>query len=354
MAIGGTACALGLAVLHLTVLRWRRPRLVPAAADTLAVSVVIAARNAYDHVLENLFVWTDQDHPDFEIIIVDDHSDAEAYGKLEALCFSDPAVRLVRSTGPQGKKHALRQGIAAARGSWILVTDADCRPLSRSWIRTMIASAGSPAVVLGYSPHWKRNGLLNQMIRFETTMTAIQYLGWAIAGMPYMGVGRNMAFPRDWFMTANPLGPHIGVPYGDDDAIVQSAVGHLPIRVCLDPASFVATPPAYTWSEWLSRKHRHLSAGHQYAMAARFPAMLMPALLLGAWIFSGLTLAGYPWVVVIALISLVIRWINVARWSRGLGDPIGRWFYPAFELLYVVYLLVIGSYAVIKPKQTWN
>ena len=355
MAFGGAACALLLAVLHLTVFRWRRPRHVPGpGSDTAAVSVVVAARNAYDRILENLFVWTDQDHPEFEIIIVDDHSDAEAYGKLEALCFSHPAVRLIRSTGPQGKKHALRQGIAAARGPWILVTDADCRPMSRSWIRTMIAAAGDPALVLGYSPHWKRHGLLNAMIRFETTMTAIQYLGWAMAGRPYMGVGRNMAFPREWFIATDPLGPQIGVPYGDDDAIVQAAAGHLPVRVCLDSASFVSTPPAITWSEWLSRKHRHMSAGHQYRAAARFPAMVMPALLLGAWIFPWLTPAGYTWAGVIALSSLAIRWVNVAYWSRNLGDPMGRWYYPAFELFYLLYLLVMGLFAAVKPKQTWN
>jgi hypothetical protein len=97
-----------------------------------------------------------------------------------------------------------------------------------------------------------------------------------------------------------------------------------------------------------------MSAGHQYSTSARFPAILMPALLVGAWVFPWLVPAGYPWAGIIALVSLVIRWINVSRWSRGLGDPIGRCFYPAFELLYLVYLLVIGSYAAIKPKQTWN
>ncbi len=324
------------------------------AAPAERVSVVIAARNAYAHVLGNIALWTGQDHHDVEVIIVDDYSDAEDYGRLEALCLSFPGVRLIRATGPQGKKHALRQGIEAASGTWIMVTDADCRPDSRSWIRTMIRAASAPGIVLGYSPYTRREGLLNRLIRFETTMTAMQYLGSAMSGRPYMGVGRNMAFPRDWFMSADPLGPQIGVPYGDDDAIVQAAAEHLPVHVCLDPDSFVRTVPAPTWPAWLSQKHRHLSAGHHYKGAARWPAMLMPALLPGAWLFPWLIPAGHPWAAVIGLSSLVIRWINAARWSRGLGDPVGRWFFPAFELLYLVYLLVIGFYAAIKPKQTWN
>jgi cellulose synthase/poly-beta-1,6-N-acetylglucosamine synthase-like glycosyltransferase len=354
MAIGFVACALGLAVLHLTVFRWRRPRPAAPGPDTAAVSVVVAARNAYDRILENLFVWTDQDHPDFEIIIVDDHSDAEAYGKLEALCFSHPAVRLIPSTGPQGKKHAMRQGIAAARGPWILVTDADCRPLSRSWIRTMIAAAGRPGLVLGYSPYLTRNDELNALIRFETVMTAMQYMGWAMAGRPYMGVGRNMAFPRDWFMSADPLGPQIGIPYGDDDAIVQAATGHLPVHVCLDPASFIQSLPAQSLKEWKAQKHRHLSAGHQYHASARWRAMLMPALLLGTWLFYLLTPREYLWALFIGLSSLAIRWVNVIRWNQGLANPMQRWAYPAFELAYLEYILVMGFYAIVKPKKTWN
>jgi hypothetical protein len=37
------------------------------------------------------------------------------------------------------------------------------------------------------------------MIRFETVLTAVQYFSWAKSGLPYMGVGRNLAYKEEFF-----------------------------------------------------------------------------------------------------------------------------------------------------------
>ena len=45
----------------------------------------------------------------------------------------------------------------------------------------------------------KKAGMLNKLIRFETFHTALQYLSYALAGIPYMGVGRNLSYKKDYF-----------------------------------------------------------------------------------------------------------------------------------------------------------
>ena len=55
-------------------------------------------------------------------------------------------------------------------------------------------------VVLGYGAYHKRPGMLNKLIRFETFHTALQYLSFALAGMPYMGVGRNLSYKKKLFL----------------------------------------------------------------------------------------------------------------------------------------------------------
>jgi hypothetical protein len=37
-------------------------------------------------------------------------------------------------------------------------------------------------------------------VRFETFHTAMQYLSYALAGIPYMGVGRNLSYKKDIFI----------------------------------------------------------------------------------------------------------------------------------------------------------
>jgi hypothetical protein len=55
--------------------------------------------------------------------------------------------------------------------------------------------------VLGYGGYEKiANSFLNKLIRFETLL-AMQYFSWAKVGHPYMGVGRNLTYKKEEFLT---------------------------------------------------------------------------------------------------------------------------------------------------------
>ena len=50
----------------------------------------------------------------------------------------------------------------------------------------------------------------------------MQYLGMAIRGVPYMGVGRNLGYRRSLFFEKKGFGSHINLASGDDDLFVNS------------------------------------------------------------------------------------------------------------------------------------
>ena len=60
-----------------------------------------------------------------EIIIVDDCSTDGTRERIEKMLPDTPDVRLIRHEVNQGKGAALRTGIAAATGDWVIVQDAD-------------------------------------------------------------------------------------------------------------------------------------------------------------------------------------------------------------------------------------
>ncbi len=101
-------------------------------------SIVIAAYNAADTIMEAIRSALAQQDVTVEIVVADDGS---TDGTREAVAtFGDPAVRLValdRNRGPGGARNA---GFTAARGRWIAVLDADdtMRP---ERLRRMIALA---------------------------------------------------------------------------------------------------------------------------------------------------------------------------------------------------------------------
>lgn len=61
----------------------------------------------------------------FELILVDDGSRDQTCFKARGFQGAHPEVRVLRNARNRGKGASVRRGVAAARGEWILFTDAD-------------------------------------------------------------------------------------------------------------------------------------------------------------------------------------------------------------------------------------
>jgi chlorobactene glucosyltransferase len=97
--------------------------------DLPLLSIVVPARNEAHQIEDCVRSLLAQHYPHFEIIVVDDRSDDDTAAIAERLAREDSRVRLIRGDelprGWVGKPWALVQGRRAARGSWLLFTDAD-------------------------------------------------------------------------------------------------------------------------------------------------------------------------------------------------------------------------------------
>ena len=349
-------CLLVILLYHLFVfnLKGNHPTYIPSTSLP-GVSVIMAVQNSTEQLRKNLYNIIHQNHPIFEVIIVDDHSHPLDRKDLEEVVQFLPQVKLLAS-GATGKKHALMTGFKNAKYDFVLCTDADCTPASRDWIRTMMKHSGDHGVVIGYSPYLKSPGLLNLLIRFETVMTGIQYLSWAVMGKPYMGVGRNILYPRSLVIAADPFSKHQEIPYGDDDLGLQALSGKSLIRVCMEKKAHVISTPASSWSQWLKQKHRHLSAGHYYKPDLWWQPGMYGLALIGHWfllLFMIDSLTWWKWIPVFA-VGLLISWISYFRWTLQLGDKDTASLYPLLEITYAVYLAVMGSVTTLAKKKTWN
>lgn len=342
---------------HMLIFRARDKRTAPYQPDELpGVSIVIAVKNGSDHLIRNLGAFLSQDYPTFEVIIVDDHSDLGEKDKLEEVVSNHPRVSLFHSDQSPGKKYALTQGIQMANNDLILCTDADCIPAGHGWITSMVSQSSGQNLVLGYSPYKHAGGLLNLLIRFETVMTGIQYLSWAIKGKPYMGVGRNILYPRSLFLEANPYQGHEGIPYGDDDLWVQQASSLTRVNVNFEKAAHVYSDPPISWRQWIKQKHRHLSAGHHYSNASWWQPGIYGMALIMHWFLLPLFLpiAFDSLMFTLLVVGLAVRWDTYRRWTRQLGDMDTAWWYPLLDIGYAVYLAGMGIFTAAVKKKTWN
>jgi hypothetical protein len=141
----------------------------------------------------------------------------------------------------------------------------------------MIASCRQEKdIVLGYSPFIKEKGLLNALIRFEGFFTALNYLGFARAGNPYMGVGRNLSYAKSDFFRVSGFKKHNHIKSGDDDLLINEIATPKNTRLCLSANSAVYTPGKNTWKGFWQQRRRHLTTGIHYKAKHKFLLAFQP------------------------------------------------------------------------------
>ena len=249
------------------------------------VSVIIAARNEYYNLQENLPAILDQDYPDFEVVVVNHTSTDASALLLKEFQTKHPNLKVVHIEKElnffHGKKFPLSIGIKSAENDILLLTDADCKPLSKNWISSMAGNyAPATEIVLGYGPYAQGKSLLNRFIRYDTFVVAMQYLSFALIGMPYMGVGRNLSYRRSMFFRNKGFTSHYQIASGDDDLFINQVANKRNTRIALQKDSFTYSVPKQTFDEWIRQKRRHLSTGKNYKFKFK--------LLLGTFSFSQL------------------------------------------------------------------
>jgi cellulose synthase/poly-beta-1,6-N-acetylglucosamine synthase-like glycosyltransferase len=308
-----------------------------------SVSVVICARNEHHHLKENLPLVLEQDYGNFEVVVVNHASDDDSSYLLARLAEQYPRLKIVEIRENlnffTGKKFPLSIGIKSAGNEVILLTDADCRPSGKNWISGMMKPFGAGTeIVLGYGPYEKRKSLLNSLIRFDTTHVAMQYLSYALAGMPYMGVGRNMAYTKTLFYRNKGFISHYRIDSGDDDLFVNRVAGRKNTRICIDPEAFTLSDPKQRFRDWILQKKRHLSTGsfyrpfHKIMLGSYSVSQALFYLLFVTLLLTGNFL--YPVLGIFAL-RLFSQLFLFYRCSAKLREP-GTWiFAPFFEIFFI-------------------
>ncbi|MBC8153066.1 MAG: glycosyltransferase [Bacteroidetes bacterium] len=340
---------------------------LPDAASSVpseGVTIVVCAHNEFDNLTQLVPLLAQQQHPLFEVLIMDDRSTDETKNWLPGLETAYPNVHSIRIDKDYAhispKKYALTIALKKAIFPTVLLTDADCRPASDGWLAGMEASLtqSGKAIVLGVSLYEKRAGFLNFLIQAETLFTAVQYLSLALAGRPYMGVGRNLMYRRQTFFDNKGFYTHKHVLGGDDDLFINEVATPTNTAVSLDPATFTTSIPKETWPDWRHQKRRHLSVGHQYKTGHKIRLGLLMGSQVLTWLL-GLIAGGYVLyaalfgpaqllnpLVLIATALFILRWLLfwlvVARISNRLGTTV-RWYaIPFMDVVLASYYAIMG------------
>jgi len=327
------------------------------------VSVIICAKNEAENLKDFIPYLLEQNYPDFEIILVNDASTDDTLEVMEHFEKSDPRVRLVDVKNNEAfwgkKKYALTLGIKKAKNPTLLFTDADCRPESNMWIAEMASNfSHEKTIVLGYGGYLKNKGsFLNKLIRYETLLTAIQYFSFAKWGIPYMGVGRNLAYTSQEFYNQNGFATHLHIRSGDDDLFVNQAGTNENTAITFNKASITRSIPKTNFSSWIHQKRRHISTAKFYKKQHKFLLASFYISQLGFWILLiALLLVNVHWPIILGvlILRLLIQYIVYYKSAKKLDELDLLWLIPFLELFLIFTQLSIFSLNVFSKPTNWK
>ncbi len=243
-----------------------------ALKKNIPISVIICAKNEADNLKKNLPFILNQEYSNFEVVLVNDSSSDKTLKVMKAFATQHDNIRVVDVKSNErfwgNKKYALSLGIKVSKHDFLVFTDADCIPISKQWLSHISSNfSNEKSIVLGYSAYSKREfSFLNKLIRFETLMTALQYFSYTNLKMPYMGVGRNLAYKKELFFNNSGFNNHMKLKSGDDDLFINEVANHGNTSICFSTDSFTISEPKTSYKAWILQKRRHISTANFYKL----------------------------------------------------------------------------------------
>ncbi len=327
------------------------------------ISVIICAKNEATNLQQYLPHVLLQNYHQFEVVVVNDASTDETLNVLSEFKKKHAHLKVVtilqaEKTTMGGKRQALQAGIEHAQHNYLLLTDADCYPSSNLWIELMAKHfANGKEIVLGYGPYLSQNGWLSKVVAYETLHTAMRYLSCALAGMPYMGVGRNLAYTKQLFYKSGGFDGQTHLTSGDDDLLVNKAATSNNTAIEIHRDAFCYSPPPSDWSEWYRQKARHLGAGKHYSTSH---LLALGVLTMADVLFYGMIIASFlsgqlPLLLTGFCLFTIILNFSVYAWATRVFKTKGLiWFIPLFDVIYPVYYLLFAPFILTAKKISWN
>lgn len=317
------------------------------------VSVVIYARNESTNLRKNLPQIMEQDYPEFEVVVVSEGSTEESEEVLAYMERTYP--HFYHTFIPEGsrsisrEKLALTMGIKASKYDWIVLTEPDCYPAGKNWLKSMARNfTPDTEIVLGYSGYEQKKGWRFRKIAFDNFFKSIRYLSFALARKPYMGIGRNMAYRKELFFNIKGFSNHLNLKRGEDDLFINQIATSKNTRVETDAEAKVWIQPVEYYKIWKEEKVNYIVTSRLFKGIQRyllgfetmsrllfytfFIGVIIKAVLASHWFLLGIAVLVY-------ILRFIFQAIVVNKTADDLSEQKSYLTLPIFDLLLPFYSL---------------
>lgn len=317
-------------------------------------SIVIAVRNEQANMKQLLNSLAEQNYnkSNFEIIIVDDHSEDEtattATHLLDMLKLKGTVFSLQNSNG---KKAAIAEGIKVSKAVIIITTDADCI-FNPEWLVTINNEFNfSKPDMLILPVVLQGKGSLSKIQQTESLGLAALTLGSLAIGKPLMCNGANLVFKKEAYLQMNNTEMRHDVPSGDDTFFMLSlfAKNKQSIQALASDKVVVASDALSGLSALINQRIRWASKvkhyKQQYIKTTGLFVTIFSVLQYAA-IFGLIFLPAMSQLWLVSAVTLATKWICDFIFIQNVSAKLKQKFYPGafmlMQLIYPIYTFVVG------------
>lgn len=245
----------------------RKKRSGTDTVSSQGVSIIVSAKNEYERLKLLLPALLEQDYPEFEIIVVNKHSEDDTEILLASLehFHNNLKIRSLNADAKYGQDNmmAIGVGIRAATHPYIVFFRPDAMPSGPQWLSSLMACycAKNKQVILGHTFFARTN----RFIRYEMMDQELSYMAMARIRLAYASNGFNTVFPKNLFFSENGFDSRTTGRHIFEQAVTGHIIRHNNTKPCTDSRSVITLTRTLNRNEWhLLRIHSlrtHLLTG---------------------------------------------------------------------------------------------
>ncbi len=331
--------------------------------NTTSVSVVIAARNEEKNIGLCIESVLKQNYPAhlFEIIVVDDHSIDSTAAIVNS--FKQNNITLINLASLElgknlnsYKKKAIETGIGLAKGSLIVITDADCI-VQQGWLTTIACyyeDTGSVfiAAPVVYTDSVSNDSAFKKFFKIFQSLDFMMLQGITGASV-YKKVhnmcnGANLAYEKKAFHEVNGFEGIDNIASGDDMLLMHKIEKKYPGKIeYIKSANVIAqTQPSENLKEFINQRIRWASKADRY-LDIKITTVLFLVYFLNTWmffmvIFSFFYLEAFYLLLLLFAVKTITELLFLFPVAKFFGKQKLLWWFIPSQPFHIIYTLVAG------------
>ncbi|MBV5312009.1 MAG: glycosyltransferase [Prolixibacteraceae bacterium] len=166
------------------------------------ISIILSVRNEEQHIREILDKFKEQQFEDYQILVINVHSEDNTDGVLNALTETNPRLKVTSLSQESqfNEKQIINIGLKGASSPWIIFLTSASGDIKANWLADMNGLiAPETDLVVAYTNVERLKGFRNLICRLERFNQFVISGAWTLAGKPFVFNEDNVLFKKSMY-----------------------------------------------------------------------------------------------------------------------------------------------------------